>query len=266
MSTDRFIDANRSVWEEWTRTGMTPAFGKLERFRRGEEVLQGFELDEVGDVSGKSLLHLQCHFGMDTLAWARHGASVTGVDFSEEAIDLAHQLRADVGMDAQFVRSDVYRLPEVLDERFDLVYTSFGVLAWLPELDRWARVIDHFLEPGGSFYIADYHPFALVFTETEDIAHPTFTQSYFRADEPMELAGEEGGQRFVIYGWPYTLGGIVSALAAVGLRIEFLHEFPFSESRHLDFLVERHDGTWTLPEGLHGNLPLLFSLRATKPG
>ena len=265
MSVDRFIESNRSLWERWTSVGTTPAFDKLERFRRGEEVLQSFELEEVGDVDGKSLLHLQCHFGMDTLAWAKHGATVTGADFSDIAIGLARALADDVGVAGRFICSDVYGLPEKLDRNFDVVYTSFGVLAWLPDLDKWARVIADALAPGGTFYVAEYHPFALVFTDSKDISRPTFRQRYFGTGEPVRWSGEEVGEDFVIYGWPYTLGGIVSSLARAGLHIEFLHEFPFSESQHLDFLVPQADGMWGLPDELTGHLPLLFSLKATKP-
>jgi SAM-dependent methyltransferase len=262
---ERFIDSNKALWDDWTTKGFSPGFYKLERFKAGGEVLQGFEIEEVGDVSGKTLLHLQCHFGLDTLAWARHGARVTGVDFSEESINLARKLAADVGLDdARFVCSDVYGLPDVLDQSFDVVYTSFGVLAWLPDLRRWARVVDHFLAPGGTFYIAEYHPFPLVFDEERGIVDPKITNRYFPGSEPIVYTGEEVNEDFVVYGWPYSLGEIVSTLAEVGLRIEFLHEFPFSESPHLGFVVQRADGEWGLPPEVEGELPLLFSVKATK--
>ena len=263
--TSRFIESNRALWDDWTSKGASPAFFKLQRFRSGEEVLQSFELDEVGDVTGKSLLHLQCHFGMDTMAWARRGAQATGVDFSEKSIAMGRTLAADMGIDVDLVCSDVYGLPEVLDGPFDIVYTSFGVLAWMPDLDRWARVIEHFLEPSGTFYVAEYHPFTLVFEDSTDIREPKIKHRYFPTDAPQVWTGEEVDEDFVVYGWPYTLGDIVTALAGVGLRIEFLHEFPFSESPHVDFLEQAPDGTLRLPAELDGHLPLLFSLKATKP-
>ena len=263
--TSRFIEANRSVWDDWTEKGESPAFYKLQRFRAGEEVLQPFELEEVGDVTGRSLLHLQCHFGMDTMAWARRGATATGVDFSERSIAMGRTLASDMGIDVRLVCSDVYGLPDALDDKFDIVYTSFGVLAWMPDLPRWARVIDHFLKPGGTFYVAEYHPFTLVFEDSASIHEPRLKHPYFPSKEPQAWSGEEVDEDFVVYGWPYTLGDIVSALAGVGLRIEFLHELPFSESPHVDFLVPGPDGTWRLPDGLDGHLPLVFSLKATKP-
>ena len=263
---DRFIETNREVWNEWTEQRFTPAFEKVERFMKGEEILQPYELEELGDVTGKKLLHLQCHFGLDTVAWAKRGAQATGVDFSPRSIELAQRLAREVGLTdrANFVCSDVYGLPEVLDERFDIVYTSLGVLAWLPDLDRWARVIEHFLEPGGTFYVAEYHPFPIVFDDEAGIVQPRIRNRYFPGSEPQEFKGEEMGEEFVIYGWPYSLGGVVSALAGAGLRIDFLHEFPYSESQHIRFLEPKADGNWGLPDAVEGELPLLFSVRAIK--
>ena len=268
MSTmDRFIQTNREVWDEWTKQGSTPAFDKLERFFRGEEILQPYELEELGDVNGKTLLHLQCHFGLDTVAWARRGARCTGVDLSPRSIEVAERLSRDVKLSdrTRFICSDIYGLPDVLDDAFDIVYTSLGVLAWLPDLDRWAGVIDRFLKPGGTFYVAEYHPFPLVFDDEAGVVHPRIVNRYFPRADPQVFKDEEIDDDLAIYGWPYSLGVVVTALATIGLRIEFLHEFPYSESQHIRFLEPKGKGTWGLPEEVEGELPLLFSIRATKP-
>lgn len=259
-------DSNRTVWDDWTKRGSTPGFQKIERFAAGGEILQAFEIEELGDVKGKRLLHLQCHFGLDTLAWARRGADVTGVDFSEEAVQLAIKLAADFGIrDARFIGSDVLSLTDVLDETFDVVYTSFGVLAWLSDLELWGRVIAHFLAPGGTFYIAEYHPFPLVFDESSQRFNGTPRNPYFRTADAVAYPGRDDAGEFTVYGWPYTLGDVVSSIASAGLHIEFLHEFPFSESPHVAYLVPGADGLWRLPSDTPGELPLVFSLRATKP-
>ena len=135
-------------------------FYDLEAFRDGGVRLRDYEIEQVGDVRGKTLLHLQCHFGIDTLSWARLGATVTGADFSPKAIDLATRLAADLGLDARFVESNVYDLPERLEGSFDVVYTSRGVLCWLPDIRGWARVVAHFVKPGGIFFITEAHPIA----------------------------------------------------------------------------------------------------------
>jgi SAM-dependent methyltransferase len=254
-----YRDANKELWERWTALKCTPGYQQIEAFRRGEDHLQDFEIDELGDVTNKRLLHLQCHFGLDTLSWARRGAIATGVDFSPKAIDQARSLADEAGVRADFICSDVLELPDNLEGTFEIVYTSFGVLAWLSELDRWAHVVAHFLVDGGTFYIAEYHPITLVFDD-ENETEPRLRHPYFPRSQPIEF--QIGGQSE--YGWPYSMGAVVSALAGAGLRIEFLHEFDFSESQNLRFLRRAEDGKWRLPENQEGELPLLFSLRARK--
>ena len=154
------LELNRVHWDESTRVHLRGDLYGLETFKAGGCRLHRVELEEVGDVKGKRLLHLQCHFGLDTLSWARHGAIVTGVDFSTESIAAARRLAADTGIEAEFVCCDLYELPEALlsFHSFDIVYTSYGVLCWLPDLAPWAALIAHYLKPGGLFYIAEAHP------------------------------------------------------------------------------------------------------------
>ena len=157
--------ANRELWNAWTEIHEGSTFYDVEGFLAGRQTLLPIELEELGpDVrEGTTLLHLQCHFGLDTLSWARRGARVTGVDFSDKAIALADRLAREVGLDeaCRFVQSDLYDLPAHLDERFDVVFTSWGVLMWLPDLTAWGRLIARYLRPGGIFYIVDFHPFVL---------------------------------------------------------------------------------------------------------
>jgi 2-polyprenyl-3-methyl-5-hydroxy-6-metoxy-1,4-benzoquinol methylase len=278
---ERYLAANRDLWDELTRVHETTTFYDLDGFRRGGVRLRDFEIEDVGPVEGKTLLHLQCHFGIDTLSWARLGARVTGADFSPKAVDLATRLAAELGIDARFVCSNVYDLPDELEGEFDVVYTSRGVLGWLPDVAAWAHVAAHFVKPGGVFYIHEVHPVAQVWQD-EDVApgelrlkYPYFTNaepfefdtqgSYADADAHLAATKE--------YGWNHSMAEIVSALAAAGLRIDLLREFPYTEWA-MAFLEERKatlDGetepksTWWLPEDARGELPLFFSLRASKP-
>jgi SAM-dependent methyltransferase len=268
MGTDDYLAANKALWDEWTVIHENSSFYDLEGFKAGGSRLRAYELEEVGEVAGKSLLHLQCHFGIDTLSWARQGAVVTGADFSERAIDLARRLAAELHLDATFVRSNLYELPAVLDGQFDVVYTSRGVLGWLPDLERWAGVVAHFLRPGGVFYVTEIHPVAQAFAEEPQLR---LGYPYFPRPEPL-AAPVQGSyadptaevRQPVEYGWVHSMGEIVSAVAGAGLRIEFLHEFPFVEWP-VPFLVPHDDGTWRLPPDAGGELPLFFSLRATRP-
>lgn len=147
----KYLQANQKRWEQLTHEHKDSAFYDLEGFKAGKDRLRSIELSELGDVSGKTLLHLQCHFGMDTMAWARRGAIVTGVDFSENSITLAKSLSDELAIPAKFIRSDIYDLPGMLSDVFDIVFTSYGVLHGLPDIDGWADTIAHFVKPGGIF-------------------------------------------------------------------------------------------------------------------
>ena len=164
------VRANNELWDEWTRIHEASAFYDLEGFKRGGIRIRDYERDEIGDVTGLELLHLQCHFGIDTLSWARLGAKVTGADISQVAVDLAARTAGEIGIaDARFIRSDLDKLPDVLAGTFDVVYTSRGVLGWMPDIRRWAEVVAHFVRPGGRFYITEIHPVANSF-ENEGVA------------------------------------------------------------------------------------------------
>jgi SAM-dependent methyltransferase len=265
---DSYQQANLALWNEWADINLNSRTYDLPAFKAGKCSLQSIELEELGDVSGKTLLHLQCHFGLDTLSWARRGAVVTGTDFSDRAIALAQSLAREVGVDARFICSDLYALPDVLTGRFDIVFTSYGVLCWLRDLKRWAEIAAHFLKPGGTFYIAEFHPFIQVFDEG-DPAELRVRHGYFYQAEPREWAvqGSYADRAAVVrqpveYEWTHSLGEIVSALAGAGLHLEFLHEFTGSVDRMLDCMERAPDGWWRLKG--QPDLPLMFSVRATK--
>jgi SAM-dependent methyltransferase len=265
---DDYLHSNRHLWNEWTTLHeQSPAY-KLQEFKAGASTLRPIERAELTDVAGKSLLHLQCHFGLDTLSWARAGANVTGVDLSDGSIALARSLSAELGIPATFVRSNLFELPNVLDGQFDIVFTSYGVLNWLDDLKRWAAIVAHFLRPGGIFYIAEFHPFSRVFDcESPDLK---VANAYFFEQEPFrfEIQGSyaaEAGAPMHGYNWNHSLGEMFNALIGAGLRIEFFNEFPFTLRERIAGMVQGEDGLWRLPQH-HGMVPLLFSLQARKPG
>ena len=189
-----------------------------------------------------------------------------GVDFSDAAIELARSLNRELDLDVRFICSNVYDLPDVLDEQFDIVFTSVGVLCWLPDLDKWASVVSHHLKPGGMFYIIDGHPLMNVFEESES-GDLRLEYGYFHEEHLWE-GGEPSyaGSEIIespVYEWHHSLGEIVTALIGAGLRIEYLHEFPFSSYRAFPMMKKDDDGLWRFPEH-NDSLPQLFSIRATK--
>jgi len=266
---DEHLEANRKLWDLLTPIHAASAVYDVESFKRGKCTLDTIEVQEVGDVGGKRLLHLQCHFGLDTLSWARRGAKVTGADFSPEAIALATSLAGELHVAARFVCSNVYDLPENLTGEFDIVFTSAGVLPWLPDLKQWGEVISHFLVPGGMFYIREAHPVAYIFDDARGTRVPKVALPYFRPERPLRFDG--GGDyadptarhTLTSYEWPHSMAEIVNALIGAGLRIEFLHEFPYGSYQSHPFLTQRDDARWHYAER-PDSLPLGFSLRATK--
>ena len=263
--TDDFVAANRELWDAWTEIHEGSDFYDVAAFRAGASSLQPIELEELGEVKGKTLLHLQCHFGLDTLSWARLGARPTGVDLSPKAIALARSLSAELELPARFINSDIAALSDVLDERFDLVFTSYGVIDWLQDLSAWGRLVASYLKPGGTFYMVEFHPAALTCNDDGQ----WFRYSYFPSTEPIRTvehgsyADPEASTTQTSYAWSHSLGETVTALAAAGLRIEFLHEFPYSPYDCFAFTREREPGRAVIP-GSEGKAPLLFSIKATR--
>jgi SAM-dependent methyltransferase len=267
---DEYLQANQRRWDRLTLEHKESDFYDLAGFRQGKDRLRSIELSELGDVAGKTLLHLQCHFGMDTLAWARRGATVTGMDFSPEAISLARSLSDELEILARFICTDIYDLPGVLSDKFDIVFTSYGVLHGLPDLKRWGQIIAHYLKPGGIFYIVEDHPFFRVFRAKPDREFRA-ERSYFFSAEPqrIEAAGSyatgNDGAIDTYYVWDHSLGEVVNSLIGAGLQIEFLHEFPYAARAKFPFMEQGEDGWWRLPPPQHGTIPFLFSLQARKP-
>lgn len=266
---NEFVKHNRELWAELTRIHAAPsAYYDLARFRAGGLSLRSLEREEVGDVRGKRLLHLQCHFGLDTLSWARLGARVTGVDFSEEAIARARQLAAEAGLDAEFLCADLDQPGDGFGA-FDVVFTSFGTTIWLPDLDRWAGLIARSLVPGGTFYIADGHPFSRCMTNDDDPAVLRIAQSYFHSAEPTRWDGDHdyavptARVASPSYEWNHGLGEIVTAIARAGLRIEFLHEFACCDGEYFQNM-RRDDQRWWWLVDEKIRIPHTYSIKATR--
>jgi len=268
---DEYFKANQKLWDKLAKIHYRSEFYDVEGFLRGKQTLDPIEIQELPDIEGKTLLHLMCHFGMDTLSLARLGARTTGVDFSKEAIELARSLAEITKLDAQFIYSDLYELQNVLDKRFDVVFTSGGILMWLPDIERWARVIESFLRPGGFFYIREFHPFAFIFDDSMDTTNFSVKYPYFQGEEPIMFEDEgsyadetaETG-RMKTYQWNHPVSRVITELARVGLRIEFFHEFPFCSYKALPFMIKNDRGRWVFPKHAD-SVPLMFSIKATKP-
>jgi SAM-dependent methyltransferase len=269
MAIGRFGSTNRDYWDgevgfNLTSWDIEAFFSDPARLTR----IVAADREALGDVQGKSLIHLQCHFGLDTLAWSRLGAQVTGVDFSPRAIATAIDLAKRDGARARFVEADLYEAPQVVPEVFDFVYTSGGVLCWLPDISGWADVVSRLLKPGGVFYIREAHPVLWSLEDEREDEQLVIGLPYFEMSEPKRWdaapAWDKG--RTVAtphYVWQHGLGEIVSSLIEAGLTIQFLKEHRTCLWQALHFMVQDEDGWWRLldrPE----RLPLMYSIRALK--
>jgi SAM-dependent methyltransferase len=265
---DDWLRLNRAWWDERAPVHAASGFYDVPGFLAGQDSLRAFEPEEVGDVRGKRLLHLMCHIGLDTLSWARRGAIVTGLDFSRAALDTAVSLAGRAGIDsARFVAADIGDAGRALaGQTFDVVYTGTGVMQWIPDIGSWARTVAALVAPGGFFYIAEYHPFPDSFDIVDGevrglrrgyLDHGPWAE---RADGSYTGPAKTSANTFIK--WNHQIGSVVNALAAAGLRIEFLHEYDFTDAP-FHGLERGGDGLWRVPAGRF-LIPLMFSLRAAK--
>jgi SAM-dependent methyltransferase len=245
------------------------SFYDIDGFKAGKSMMvMPCELKEMGDVCGKSLLHLQCHVGMDTLSWARRGAKVTGVDFSGEAIKTARELSKEVGIKASFIESDIYTLKDALKEKYDIVYTGGGAICWLPDLKKWGEIIAHFLKPGGFFYIMEGHPFMSVFDNSPDAKGLSVKNPYFNNPDWINIdpGNDYADPGYAIKNkeseWMHPLSEIINSLIQAGLKIEFFNEYPMIFCKVFPFMEKDKDGYWRIKGD---KLPQIFSLKASKP-
>lgn len=261
---NNYINANKKWWNDVTLIHSKSALYNLESFKKGKSSLGPIELKELGNVKGKTLLHLMCHFGMDSLSWAKKGAIVTGVDLSDESITLGKKLSRETSTPATFICTDIYDLPKVLDQQFDIVFTSHGVLLWLSNLKKWAKIINHFLKPGGIFYITEVHPFTSIFSHDFKVNYNYFDTNPYIDDSPGTYTDWNADITGITYQWNHTLGDVVNALTAEKLKIEFIHEFPFTSYEQYPGLVKQNSKGQFVFKNKKIQIPLLFSLKATK--
>ncbi len=270
---DEYTKTNQDWWNEAAQVHAQGEAYKMQAFKEGMIKLHPLERAEVGDVAGKKLLHLQCHFGMDTLSWARLGAHVTGMDFADKAIEIARSVSQELRLDATFVCCNLHDLPNVLDaaSEFDIVYTSYGVIGWLPDLQPWGKIIAHYLKPGGFFYIAEGHPFMWIFDENSadfKIGYPYFSHAPIKDESSGTYAEKEARlEHTTTYGWNHTLSEIFSSLLSAGLSIDFFHEHQFCAWDCLPDMEEGQDRFMRFKDPAKREMiPLMFSLKATKRG
>jgi 2-polyprenyl-3-methyl-5-hydroxy-6-metoxy-1,4-benzoquinol methylase len=265
------IETNRRNWDERVAIHARDTTGDymLDRFRAGEDALHSIEAAELGDISGKRVLHLQCHIGRDTLCLARRGATVTGLDFSAPALDVARRLSEETGLKADFVEGTVDQAPELTPGPFDLVFTTWGTICWLPDVKQWANIISSVLAPGGELYFADAHPGFMVLEEVDGRLVPTY-DFQTPADRPLSFtnATTYTGDPTIMSNqatreWKHSLSAVLGGLVDAGLTITMFREHEVLPWQGLPCLVRASDRMWRLADGVP-RIPLSYSVRARK--
>ncbi|TGE08468.1 class I SAM-dependent methyltransferase [Hymenobacter fodinae] len=262
-----YLALNRALWNAKTEHHLQSEFYDVAGFRAGQSSLNSIELALLGQVQGLRVLHLQCHFGQDTLSLARLGAEVTGVDLSDEAIRAARQLATDLQLPAQFVCCDVYSLPEHLSDThlFDVVYTTYGVLGWLPDLDQWAALVARYLKPGGRLVLVEFHPVVWMFNGAfTEVQYSYFNRETIEETETGTYADRAAPITTTSVSWNHNLAEVVGSLLRQGLQLQDFQEYDYSPYNCFANMVESAPGRFqiaTLPD----KLPLVYSIVAQRP-
>ncbi|MGB1211140.1 MAG: class I SAM-dependent methyltransferase [Lacinutrix venerupis] len=265
MSTNsKYFSTNKATWNDKVKVHAKSDMYAMDDFKKGKSSLMQYEREALGNVNEKTLLHLQCHFGQDTLSWSRLGAKCTGIDLSDEGIKLAQQLNLELELDAKFVCCNVLDTAKHVDGEFDIVFTSYGVIGWLPDLKPWGQMIAQKLKKGGTFYMAEFHPIVWMFDYLEnklimkygymqdEVIYEEYEGTY--ANQNSKMVSKE-------YGWNHGLSEVINALTEAGLHIEYLNEYNESPYDVLPALEKTSSGMFATKDKLY---PLIFEIKATK--
>lgn len=262
---NRYFEANKDSWNKRTIIHKDSEFYNLPKFRRTGNCLNRIELEGLMPVEGKSLLHLQCHFGMDTISFSKMGANCTGVDFSEEAVKTAKLLNEEMGTDAEFINCNVYDLETDLDKEFDIVFASYGVIGWLPDLAEWFRIASRFLKKGGIFYLVEFHPYLWMMNDDfTEIEYSYFFSSTPIKDESSSTYADRSEQiEKVDYGWNHSISEILNSMIDNSIRLEHFDEYPFSTYDCFPNMVEKEEGKFVF-KNFGDKIPYLYSIKGIK--
>lgn len=259
-----YLELNKKLWNDKVDFHLQSDFYDMAGFRNGRSSLMGIEQSYLDDVSGKTILHLQCHFGQDTISLSNLGAHATGVDFSDKAIEAAKQIATDMNSAAQFICCDIYDLPNHLNEQFDIVFTSYGTIGWLPDVNKWAKTVAHFLKPGGKLIFVDFHPVVWMF----DYDFKSIGYNYFNTETIVEItegtyADKSAPIKNKTVNWNHPTSEVLNSLIQNGLSIERFDEYDYSPYNCFNDMVESEPGKFRI-ESLGNRIPMVFATIASK--
>ncbi|WP_395053559.1 class I SAM-dependent methyltransferase [Flavobacterium sp.] len=255
---------NQQTWNNKTDVHIASDFYDNEGFLNGKSTLNAIELELLRDISNKKILHLQCHFGQDTLSLARLGAKVTGIDLSDKAIEKAKEFADKLNIDATFICCDIYDTPKFLDEKFDIVFTSYGTIGWLPDLDNWAKVVSQFIKPNGKFIMADFHPVVWMFDNYfKEVFYSYFNVEPIVEDESGTYADRYSEIKAQTITWNHPTSEVLNALLSNDLVLNSFNEFNYSPYNCFNETEEYETGKFRIKH-LGNKIPMVFSILASK--
>ena len=259
-----YISVNKESWNKKTEVHLTSNFYDVPSFLAGKSSLNSIELELLGDVKGKKILHLQCHFGQDSLSLARMGAKVTGVDFSDKAIAKAQEFAKKLQLDATFHCCDLYEAPKIIDEKFDIVFTSYGTIGWVPDIEKWANVVSHFLKPQGKFVMADFHPVVWMFdNDFKEVFYSYFNIEPIYESETGSYAEREANIETHTISWNHSIADILNSLIGSGIEINSFQEYDYSPYNCFNQTEEYEKGKYRIKH-FQNKIPIVYSVLATK--
>ncbi len=261
---EKYLEINRNSWNNRTETHLSSKFYDLKGFYQGKTSLKEIELKLLGEIKGKSILHLQCHFGQDTISLNRLGAKVTGIDLSNKAIESAKKIAKETKSNAQFICCDIYDLRNYLDKKFDIVFTSYGTIEWLPDLEKWANIISHFLKPNGEFIFVEFHPVVWMFDDNfEKIEYKYFNSGAIFETENGTYADKDADitQSFVL--WNHGISEVLNSLIKNNMQIKSFDEFDYSPYNCFNKTLEFEKGKYRIKH-LDNKIPMVYSIKAIK--
>ena len=259
-----YLNHNKNAWNNKTEVHIASEFYDMKGFLEGKSTLNSIELELLGVISNKKILHLQCHFGQDTMTFSRMGAHSTGIDFSEKAIEKATEFSKQLNLDTTFICCDMYEAPKYLNEQFDIVFTSYGTIGWLPDLDKWAKVVSHFLKPGGKFVMADFHPVVWMYdNDFKEVFYHYFNVEPIIEEETGTYAEKEAELSAKTIGWNHPISEILNSLINSGLEINCFNEYDYSPYNCFNETEEFEPNKFRI-KNFGNKIPMVYSIKGTK--
>lgn len=264
LQMDNYIDLNKDSWNKRVEHHLKSEFYDIKSFKNGKSSLNEIEIELLGDINGKEILHLQCHFGQDTLSLARLGAKCTGVDFSEKAIATAKNLSEEMNIPSEFICSDIYNVPEVINKKYDIVFTSYGTIGWLPDIQKWAEIISNSLKQNGRLIFVEFHPYLWMYDEEfNKIKYNYFGGSPIVEDEEGTYADKNAKLSSKTVSWNHSISKVIQSLIDSGLSIKVLKEYDYSPYNCFSNMYESEKGKFRL-NSYKEKIPYIYSVLAEK--